>query len=182
MEYKDYYEVLGVKNNVEFDEIKAAYREKIKIWHPDKNQGSKERSEEITKVLNEAYHVLSDQDRRRNYDTLLKYTSGRSYEEISDDSFYNTVRKAGGIFFKGLRDDVMLLYKMFRDSVKGDYKLSPLTFGTIAFTLLYFILPTDLISDFIPIIGYIDDAGVVSMVTNTISYELLEYKANTDHM
>lgn len=67
MEYKDYYKTLGVKKNAGADEIKKAYRKLARKHHPDVNQGDKV-AEEKFKDINEAYEVLSDEDKRAKYD------------------------------------------------------------------------------------------------------------------
>ena len=67
MSKRDYYEVLGVKKSSSKDEIKKAYRKLALKYHPDKNKGDKG-SEEKFKEGSEAYHVLSDDKRRENYD------------------------------------------------------------------------------------------------------------------
>lgn len=67
MPNKDYYSVLGVNKNASDDEIKSAYRKLAKKYHPDLNPGNKE-AEEKLKEVNEAYSVLSDKQKRANYD------------------------------------------------------------------------------------------------------------------
>ena len=67
MAKKDFYEVLGVKKEATDAEIKSAFRKLAIKYHPDKNQGDKE-AEEKFKEINEAYQVLSDPDKRANYD------------------------------------------------------------------------------------------------------------------
>ena len=67
MSKKDYYEVLGLKKTAQKDEIKKAYRKLALKYHPDKNKGDKS-SEEKFKEASEAYHVLSDEKRKANYD------------------------------------------------------------------------------------------------------------------
>ena len=68
MSFKDYYNILGLTTNkVTLDEIKYAYREKAKKYHPDINAGDN-LSEEKFKEINEAYKVLSDSKSRKRYD------------------------------------------------------------------------------------------------------------------
>jgi len=67
MSKRDYYEVLGVNKTSKKDEIKKAYRKLALKYHPDKNKGDKV-SEEKFKEASEAYHVLSDDKRKANYD------------------------------------------------------------------------------------------------------------------
>lgn len=68
MQYKDYYEILGVKREATPAEIKSAYRKLARKFHPDVNK-SKE-AEGKFKDLNEAYEVLSDKEKRQRYDSL----------------------------------------------------------------------------------------------------------------
>lgn len=67
MAKKDYYEVLGIEKGASEDEIKKAFRKLAIKYHPDKNRGNKE-AEEKFKEINEAYQVLSDPEKRSNYD------------------------------------------------------------------------------------------------------------------
>lgn len=66
-ENRDYYEVMGVPKNASEDEIKKAYRNLAKKYHPDLHPGDKN-AEEKFKELNEAYEVLSNKDKRARYD------------------------------------------------------------------------------------------------------------------
>src|SRR5271170_1222592 len=64
---RDYYEVLGVTKNASGDEIKKSYRKVAMQYHPDRNPGDKS-AEEKFKEAAEAYEVLSDADKRAQYD------------------------------------------------------------------------------------------------------------------
>ena len=69
MEYQDYYKVLGVSKGATDKEIKRAYRQLARKYHPDVNPDDKQ-SEERFKAINEAYEVLSDPTKRQKYDQL----------------------------------------------------------------------------------------------------------------
>ncbi len=70
MNYKDYYEVLGVPKNAAEKDIKSAYRKLAKKYHPDANPKNPKEAEEKFKSLSEAYEVLGDSEKRKKYDAL----------------------------------------------------------------------------------------------------------------
>ena len=70
MSKKDYYEVLGVEKTATADEIKKAYRKLAKKYHPDANSDNKEEAEKKFKEIAEAYEVLSDDTKRKQYDNF----------------------------------------------------------------------------------------------------------------
>jgi curved DNA-binding protein len=88
MEYKDYYEILGVKRGASDAEIKSAYRKLARKYHPDVNK-TKE-AEAKFKDINEAYEVLGDKNKRQRYDSLgsnwqggADYTPPPGFENFS---------------------------------------------------------------------------------------------------
>ncbi len=66
---KNYYETLGVSKDATPDEIKSAYRKLVKQYHPDLHPGDEKAAEKF-KEINEAHEVLSDEKKRKNYDTF----------------------------------------------------------------------------------------------------------------
>jgi DnaJ-class molecular chaperone len=69
VQFKDYYDVLGVSRTSTGDDIRRAYRKLAREFHPDVNPGNKS-AEEKFKDINEAYEVLSDEEKRKRYDRL----------------------------------------------------------------------------------------------------------------
>ena len=69
MAKRDYYDVLGVDKSSSTDQIKSAYRKLAVKFHPDKNKGDKA-AEEKFKEASEAYHVLSNSERKQSYDNF----------------------------------------------------------------------------------------------------------------
>ena len=66
MAEKDYYSILGVNKSASAEELKSAYKKLAKKWHPDVNKAPE--ATEKFKELNEAYSVLSDSNKRAQYD------------------------------------------------------------------------------------------------------------------
>ena len=70
--FRNYYQILDISKDASVDEIKKAYRKLARQFHPDVNPGSKE-AEEKFKDINEAYDILSDVEKRLEYDKFIRY-------------------------------------------------------------------------------------------------------------
>jgi DnaJ-class molecular chaperone len=70
LNYKDYYQILGVPKSAPEKDIKSAYRKLARKWHPDANPNNQKEAEEKFKEIQEAYEVLGDPEKRRKYDVL----------------------------------------------------------------------------------------------------------------
>ncbi|MCS6872211.1 MAG: DnaJ C-terminal domain-containing protein [Anaerolineae bacterium] len=89
---QDYYKILGVSRNATAEEIKKAYRNLARRYHPDRNPNDKE-AEARFKQINEAYEVLSDAEKRARYDQLGRhYHQWRSGQGIN----WNDISGSGG--------------------------------------------------------------------------------------
>mgnify|MGYP001050130921 CR=1 FL=1 len=100
---EDYYNILGIGKAATADEIKKAYRKLALKLHPDKNPGNKE-AEEKFKKINEAYAVLSDTTKRKEYDQFGSTDSFKqrfSQEDIFRDFDLNEILRDLGFGFGG---------------------------------------------------------------------------------
>lgn len=126
MEYKDYYDILGLKRNANPDEIKKAYRKLARKYHPDVNPEDKSAGAKFSEI-NEAHEVLSDPEKRKKYDQFgvnwqqFEQSGGRpedfnwgqwrsdpgssySYRTVTPEEFQDLFGGAGGYsdFFETL--------------------------------------------------------------------------------
>lgn len=136
----DYYKILGVKENASQKEITQSYRKLAKIYHPDVNSGSEEKFKEI----NSAYEVLSDPERRKEYDQIRQLSksggfrmprsddrgSGFRVEDLSDifssifagnanSTVFRRSRKPSSVKGADLDTDI---YITFEEAIKGTTK------------------------------------------------------------
>lgn len=87
-----FYEILGVSKNASQEEIRNAYKTLVKKYHPDLYQGDKSFAEKKTQEINEAYDILSDSEKRINYDTEINpssYSGSYNYTPPKYSSDYN---------------------------------------------------------------------------------------------
>lgn len=95
MQYRDYYEILGIDKSAKPDEIKKAYRKLAKKYHPDLNGGSEEAAEKL-KEVNEAYEVLSDPEKKSKYDRFgANYQNGMNFDPSDFGYTYTTSGGSG---------------------------------------------------------------------------------------
>jgi len=86
MIFKDYYKILGLETNkVSLNDIKIAYKEQAKKYHPDVNGGSKQ-FEERFKDINEAYNILSNTISKRKYDRTWNNHVGKKQRNKAYDA------------------------------------------------------------------------------------------------
>jgi molecular chaperone DnaJ len=94
----EYYEVLEITRSADAAEIKKAYRRLALQYHPDRNQGDKE-AEEKFKAINEAYQVLSDEQKRATYDRYGKQgLDSQGFSHFSDMRYEDIMGDLGSIF------------------------------------------------------------------------------------
>lgn len=88
---KNYYEILGVSRDASLEEIKKAYRKLAMEYHPDRNNKGKKRAENNFKKISEAYAILSDENKRAEYDAInfggAYYNN--DFEETNEESGFD---------------------------------------------------------------------------------------------
>ena len=99
MSDREYYETLGVAREADAAAIKSAYRKLAMKWHPDQNPGNPD-AEARFKEINEAYAVLSDPDKRAQYDRFGKaaFSQGQASNGDFEDLFAQVFGDMGGVF------------------------------------------------------------------------------------
>src|SRR5919199_6291844 len=128
----DFYKRLGVAKNASQDEIKKAYRKLARKLHPDRNPGDK-RAEEQFKEVQEAYSVLSDPEKRKQYDAGGMFAGGArfdpsafrtgggfgSFGDILSDLFGRGGGRSGATYQEPGRDLESEVRLSFKDAING---------------------------------------------------------------
>jgi molecular chaperone DnaJ len=94
---RDYYDILGLKKDATKADIKSAYRKSALKWHPDKNPDNKQEAEKKFKEINEAYQVLSDDQKRKTYDQF-GHSAFDPSGGMGGNPFAGGFRQGGGPF------------------------------------------------------------------------------------
>ena len=97
MEQKDYYQILGVEKNADAKKIKESYRELALKYHPDRNADNPEHIETM-KLVNEAYAVLSDPKKRKEYDGLRNAYGAGAYSRFRNNYSEQDIFNGSDIF------------------------------------------------------------------------------------
>jgi DnaJ-class molecular chaperone len=97
MSLKDYYGVLGVNGNASTEDIKRAFRRLALQYHPDRNQENIREAEAKFKEINEAYEVLSDEEKRWRYDSLMRLSGYRSGMMALNEDIFKGVTESDSI-------------------------------------------------------------------------------------
>jgi DnaJ-class molecular chaperone len=97
MEQKDFYKILGLEKDADSQQIKAAYRKLAFQYHPDKNKDDPQNAEKM-KSINEAYAVLSDPQKRREYDTMRQQFGSGAYNHFRNQYTEQDIFDGSDIF------------------------------------------------------------------------------------
>ena len=118
----DPYKTLNIKRDASEEEIKRAYRKLAKECHPDANPGDKE-SERKFKEICEAYAILSDEERRNEYDKNQDKSAfnGNQFSDINFSSYEDIFNAYGNVFYGGKYDDV--IKHLFKDYTESKTKI-----------------------------------------------------------
>jgi len=100
---KNYYQVLGIDKGANQEEIKKAFRRMASLYHPDHNPQDPKEVEEKFKEINQAYEVLSDGAKRRQYDRLIHQRRSQR-REVPMEDFLNWVFTGSDILEELLRE------------------------------------------------------------------------------
>ena len=136
---KNYYRILEVAAESDSEDIRRSYRRLAMKFHPDRNQGSPA-AERIFKEIAEAYGVLGDPEKRREYDLSLKSGTAADFRQedilnglFAKPEFFRTLRAVFSEFKKaGLRHDQTFIKKSFFDGKKA----GAVATGALLFTSL----------------------------------------------
>ena len=204
-DYINYYDLLGISKDASNDEIKKAYRDQAKKWHPDLNKDPK--APEMARKINEAKEILLDENKRKEYDIYLDNYKNGIYDKINKNTYNNNYEEKTytkweyfklylkyyktGIFRKILATICVLLESLLCMILQGiNFLLAYLiaSFGyyitfvliIIAIALIVIIIVKTISNIDIPINNILAVIGIIVSITLSISLEkilsILVYK------
>ncbi len=121
MAQADYYKILGIEKSASADEIKKAFRTLAVKYHPDRNQGDKQ-AEEKFKEINEAYAVLSDPDKKQQYDT---FGSSGFHQQYSQEDIFRGFDFGGTFRDMGMGGGEDIFSRLFGRGGRGGFRGGP---------------------------------------------------------
>lgn len=137
------------------------------------NDGQNSMNEEYKKKIEEEI---------KDYDSLKKKYQTKAEEYMKDkektkkllDEAMKKAKKQGPL--EEIWENIQLMFGLLKDWLSGEYNVSKGTIVAIIIGLIYFVAPFDVVPDFIPFFGYLDDAVVLGIIIKQIQFELDEYK------
>lgn len=120
---------------------------------------------------------ISEEEAREALEKGARNVSDEDVKKVVNraDEIEGKLRTKGPL--KRFIDDVKLMIFLVKDYANGNYREIPYwTIAAVVAALIYVISPIDLIPDFIPVIGYVDDAAVVSVCLLLVEKDLMKYK------
>ena len=181
--YFEYMTELGLEPGFTEKDLRKNWLELLKKYHPDKYQTEDESiikfAEEKIIKINEAYEYLKEnflEDKEEDIDTM-DYDYEKYTDDYSENKFWDKIKEvAKKIGLKTTSYALILYYVLQKKEVPFKDKM------LITGCLGYFILPIDLIPDFIPIAGYTDDvAGMIFAIRKCMDYVDDEIKQNVSN-
>ncbi|HEY9763550.1 MAG TPA: J domain-containing protein [Trichocoleus sp.] len=122
--FRNYYEILGVSREATFDDIKRAYRQLARRYHPDMNPGDKS-AEEKFKLLGEAYNMLSDSEKRSQYDQFSQFWNQKGFQGVFNRTKTTPDRPNGRVSFGDLNFGEFRDFNSFVDQLLNRRREQP---------------------------------------------------------
>ena len=118
---------------------------------------------------------LNSKDIKKKFDSFVSYTEHDAQKVMKNKEKIKGI--VSGDVLNSFLSDVKLFFYMLKDVLSGKYKQIPVgTVAAIIGTLLYVLSPADLIPDFIPGVGYLDDAAMLSLCLKFAKFDIEMYK------
>lgn len=172
----NYYEILKVSKTASQKEIRDSYKKLIKKYHPDLYKGNRDYAEKITKELNDAYSVLSNAERKKEYDAIINPPCENIYTHTSNKQNNKSIEYEEDI--KPSLEDIMKekIYNIV-DEKTSKMNTQSKTFLVILVILFALLLTAISINDYINIVKLSNKA---ENIQNTSQFENTTIKKVSD--